>query len=49
MKECPEKEECIGLKGMPMGMYHCGHCGEMILAGEDPSPYCPLISKDSKD
>jgi len=28
---CPGKPE--ELKGQPIGMYHCGFCGEMQLAG----------------
>lgn len=43
LKACPEKDECMSLKGEAIGMYHCGWCNEMILAGEDPTAYCPLI------
>ena len=48
MKECPKKEECLSLKGKSIGMYHCERCGEMILAGVDPTPYCPLVRKEDK-
>lgn len=40
---CPEKDSCLSLKGKPIGMYHCSHCGEMIIAGQDPSVFCPRI------
>lgn len=49
---CPERESCLALKGAPIGMYHCSHCGEMILAGQDPSVFCPRVEcldKDSED
>ena len=45
-KECPEKKECLSLKGKPIGMYHCSHCGEMLLAGEDSTKYCPLVNNE---
>lgn len=40
---CPEREHCLSLKGKPIGMYHCTHCGEMILAGLDPTDFCPRV------
>jgi hypothetical protein len=40
---CPERDECLSLKGAPIGMYHCSHCGQMILAGQDPTDYCPAV------
>ena len=46
MTECPEKEYCLELKGAPIGMYHCGFCGEMILAGIDPTQFCPRVQRD---
>lgn len=26
------------LKGLPMGMFHCPECGEMVLAGREHTP-----------
>lgn len=42
LSACPEREACLSLLGAPIGMYHCGHCGDMVLAGMDPTPYCGL-------
>ena len=49
--ECPEAKECLSLKGKPIGMYHCSYCGEMIIAGTDPTPECPKVkeSLNAKD
>lgn len=30
---CPWPWEPQQLKGVPLGMYHCGYCGEMVVAG----------------
>ena len=38
--DCPERENCIALKGAPIGMYHCPYCGAMVLAGLDTAPFC---------
>lgn len=35
--ECPESPE--RLAGMPLGMYHCPHCGCMQLAGIEHLPH----------
>ena len=32
-KYCPWPWEPIQLKGAPLGQYHCGYCGEMVVAG----------------
>ena len=44
-RTCPHREECLSLKGAPIGMYHCPICGEMVLAGVDPSPLCAAAAK----
>lgn len=41
-EECPWPWEPIQLKGAPMGMYHCGYCGEMVMAGEHHIDYGPV-------
>lgn len=30
---CPWPWEPQQLKGAPIGQYHCGHCGAMVVAG----------------
>lgn len=30
---CPWPWEPQQLKGVPMGQYHCGYCGAMVVAG----------------
>lgn len=35
--ECPERPE-VWL-GSPMGMYHCPHCGCMVIAGFEVHPH----------
>jgi len=32
-ERCPWPWEPQQLVGAPMGQYHCGYCGEMVLAG----------------
>lgn len=32
-ERCPWPWEPQQLVGAPMGMYHCGYCGAMVLAG----------------
>ena len=32
-ERCPWPWDPQQLKGMPIGMYHCGYCGAMVLAG----------------
>lgn len=32
-ERCPWPWEPQQLKGVPMGMYHCGYCGTMCVAG----------------
>ena len=44
-EQCPEREHCLSLKGAPIGMYHCNHCGQMLLAGMDPTGLCPEITQ----
>lgn len=46
---CPERKECLELVGAPIGMYHCTHCGEMILAGVDPAPLCAYAPPNLND
>ena len=31
--ECPWPWEPQQLLGVPLGQYHCGYCGEMVIAG----------------
>ena len=31
--ECPWPWEPQQLKGAPLGQYHCGYCGSMVVAG----------------
>lgn len=31
--ECPWPWEPQQLVGVPLGQYHCGYCGEMVIAG----------------
>lgn len=47
--ECPERDECLARAGAPIGMYHCTHCGTMLLAGVDPTPMCPRVSGGGED
>lgn len=30
---CPWPWEPQQLRGVPLGQYHCGYCGEMVMAG----------------
>lgn len=32
-RECPWPWEPQQLVGAPLGQYHCGYCGEMVIAG----------------
>lgn len=32
-QECPWPWEPQQLVGVPLGQYHCGYCGEMVIAG----------------
>lgn len=32
-ERCPWPWEPQQLVGVPLGMYHCGYCGEMVVAG----------------
>ena len=34
------------LKGLPIGMYHCPECGEMVIAG---LPHYPEDEKETKE
>lgn len=38
-KYCPWPWDPIQLKGQPIGMYHCGYCGEMVIAGVNHPDY----------
>lgn len=41
-EECPWPWEPIQLKGAPLGQYHCGYCGAMVMAGMEHLDYGPL-------
>jgi hypothetical protein len=34
---CPE--DPARLRGLPLGMYHCPHCGCMVIAGMEGHPH----------
>jgi len=36
---CTWPWEPVQLKGVPMGMYHCGYCGAMVIAGMEHMDY----------
>ncbi len=38
-EECPWPWVPIQLKGAPLGQYHCGYCGEMVIAGIEHMDY----------
>lgn len=38
-ERCPWPWEPQQLVGVPMGQYHCGYCGEMVMAGEPHLDY----------
>ena len=38
-ESCPWPWDPIQLKGAPLGQYHCGYCGAMVLAGEHHIDY----------
>lgn len=37
--ECPWPWEPQQLVDVPLGMYHCGYCGEMVIAGMPHTDY----------
>jgi hypothetical protein len=39
---CPWPWEPQQLKGAPMGQYHCGYCGAMVVAGMQHIDYTGL-------
>jgi hypothetical protein len=41
-EECPWPWEPQQLVGVPMGQYHCGYCGAMVLAGVLHFDYCEV-------
>lgn len=38
-ERCPWPWEPQQLVGVPMGQYHCGYCGAMVLAGVEHLDY----------
>ena len=42
-RECPWPWEPQQLVGAPIGQYHCGFCGEMVVAGLPHIDYGPII------
>jgi len=38
-ERCPWPWEPQQLLGAPLGMYHCGYCGEMVVAGLPHTDY----------
>lgn len=38
-ERCPWPWEPQQLKGAPMGQYHCGYCGAMVIAGVEHLDY----------
>lgn len=40
-ERCPWPWEPQQLVGAPMGQYHCGYCGAMVLAGVPHLDYAP--------
>jgi|AGTN01.3.fsa_nt_gi hypothetical protein len=50
MKDCcPHRDECLALKGQPIGMYHCPNCGAMVIAGLDTAAVCEHRPRGSQD
>jgi hypothetical protein len=43
---CPWPWEPQQLKGAPIGQYHCGHCGEMVIAGWPHTDYTDGAADD---
>lgn len=38
-ERCPWPWEPQQLVGVPLGQYHCGYCGEMVMAGVEHLDY----------
>ncbi len=48
-RRCPWPWEPQQYVGAPMGQYHCGYCGEMVLAGVEHIDYrSPDIQRHTK-
>lgn len=43
-ERCPWPWEPQQLVGVPMGMYHCGYCGAMVIAGSEHVDYSDVNS-----
>lgn len=41
-RRCPWPWEPQQLTGVAMGQYHCGYCGEMVVAGMEHPDYAGL-------
>jgi hypothetical protein len=41
-EECPWPFDPSQLGGQPLGMYHCGYCGAMVIAGMSHINYMPF-------
>lgn len=42
-EECPWPWDPERLANTPLGMYHCGYCGEMVMAGLPHPDYRGLL------
>jgi len=45
-ERCPWPWEPQQLVGVPMGQYHCGYCGEMVIAGVEHIDYAGVDLDD---
>ena len=43
--QCPFDPKIYG-SDVPIGMFHCPYCGEMVLAGFDHVPYMTEFDRD---